>query len=197
MPKLWNIALGSWVRAPAGGNLVIRWQKPTIPHCQSTALPNTALLKLNLLVPSSIPYKGWKVEADVAVCPLLSLFCREENRDGDTCNSDALNSYWSTLYPCYSACPNENLPEADKMVKDQNESQPNPGQWADGTPCIHTATNHLIQMHGGPTDLWRSLPSCSRGGNFEAEFVSLYKVRTAAAVVVVCKRAVIHTEGTN
>ena len=28
--------------------------------------------------------KGSKVEVDVAMCPLLSLFCREENRDGDT-----------------------------------------------------------------------------------------------------------------
>ena len=28
--------------------------------------------------------KGSKIEADVAMCPLLSLFRREENRDGDT-----------------------------------------------------------------------------------------------------------------
>ena len=28
--------------------------------------------------------KGREVEADVAMCPLLSLFRREENRDGDT-----------------------------------------------------------------------------------------------------------------
>ena len=69
-------------------------------------------------------------------------------------------------------------------------------------------TNHLILMHGGPThrptDLWSCpLPSLFlpfRGGrNFEAEFVSLYKVRrnAAAAVVAVCKRAgavVIHAD---
>ena len=30
---------------------------------------------------------GSKVEADVAMCPPLSLFCREENRDGDTYES--------------------------------------------------------------------------------------------------------------
>ena len=60
-------------------------------------------------------------------------------------------------------------------------------------------------MHGGPTDRLMVLPPpslCfqSRGGrNFEAEFVSLYKVRrnAATAVVAVCKRAgavVIHAD---
>ena len=33
---------------------------------------------------SSLNEKGSKVEAEVAMCPLLSLFRREENRDGDT-----------------------------------------------------------------------------------------------------------------
>ena len=37
--------------------------------------------------------KGSKVEADVAICPLLSLFCREENRDGDTYMPFALHNY--------------------------------------------------------------------------------------------------------
>ena len=37
--------------------------------------------------------KGSKVEADVAMCPLLSLFRREENRDGDTCEPYALHNY--------------------------------------------------------------------------------------------------------
>ena len=58
-------------------------------------------------------------------------------------------------------------------------------------------------MEGRPTDLWSCpLPPFpfSRGGrNFEAEFVSLYKVRrnAATAVVAVCKRAgavVIHAD---
>ena len=62
-------------------------------------------------------------------------------------------------------------------------------------------------MHGGPTDRLMVVPPpslfpFSRGGrNFEAEFVSLYKVRrnaaVAAAVVAVCKRAgavVIHAD---
>ena len=40
--------------------------------------------------------KGSKVEADVAMCPLLSLFRREENRDGDTYVPYALHNYWST-----------------------------------------------------------------------------------------------------
>ena len=37
--------------------------------------------------------KGSKVEADVAMCPLLSLFRREENRDGDTYMPYALHNY--------------------------------------------------------------------------------------------------------
>ena len=37
--------------------------------------------------------KGSKVEADEAMCPLLSLFCREENRDGDTYVPFALHNY--------------------------------------------------------------------------------------------------------
>ena len=43
--------------------------------------------------------KGSKVEADVAMCPLLSLFPREENRDGDTnvpyalCTTQLLKEY--------------------------------------------------------------------------------------------------------
>ena len=37
--------------------------------------------------------KGSKVEADVAMCPLLSLFRREENRDGDTDVPYALHNY--------------------------------------------------------------------------------------------------------
>ena len=40
--------------------------------------------------------KGSKVEADVAMCPLLSLFRREENRDGDTYVPYALHNYRST-----------------------------------------------------------------------------------------------------
>ena len=36
---------------------------------------------------------GSKVEADVAMCPLLSLFRREENRDGDTYVPYALHNY--------------------------------------------------------------------------------------------------------
>ena len=40
-----------------------------------------------------------KVEADVAMCPLLSLFRREENRDGDTYVPYALHSYRSTATP--------------------------------------------------------------------------------------------------
>ena len=41
----------------------------------------------------AINEKGSKVEADVAMCPLLSLFRREENRDGDTSVPYALNNY--------------------------------------------------------------------------------------------------------
>ena len=37
--------------------------------------------------------KGSKVEADVAMCPLLSLFHRERNRDGDTYVPFALHNY--------------------------------------------------------------------------------------------------------
>ena len=37
--------------------------------------------------------KGSKVEADVAMCPQLSLFCREANRDGDTYVPNALHYY--------------------------------------------------------------------------------------------------------
>ena len=37
--------------------------------------------------------KGSKVEADEAMCPLLSLLCREENRDGDTYVPFALHNY--------------------------------------------------------------------------------------------------------
>ena len=39
--------------------------------------------------------KGSKVEADVAMCPLLSLFRREENKDGDTYMPYALHNNWS------------------------------------------------------------------------------------------------------
>ena len=37
--------------------------------------------------------KGSKGEADVAMCSLLSLFRREENRDGDTYVPYALHNY--------------------------------------------------------------------------------------------------------
>ena len=37
--------------------------------------------------------KGSKVEADVAMCPLLRLFRREESRDGDTYVPYALHKY--------------------------------------------------------------------------------------------------------
>ena len=37
--------------------------------------------------------KGCKVEGDVAMCPLLSLLRREENRDGDTYVLYALQNY--------------------------------------------------------------------------------------------------------
>ena len=37
--------------------------------------------------------KGRKVEADVAMCPLLSLFRREEHGDGDTYVPYALQNY--------------------------------------------------------------------------------------------------------
>ena len=37
--------------------------------------------------------KGSKVEDDVAMCQLLSLFRREENRDGDTDVPFALHNY--------------------------------------------------------------------------------------------------------
>ena len=36
---------------------------------------------------------GSKVEAEVAMCPPFSLFRREENRDGDTCNITTLHNY--------------------------------------------------------------------------------------------------------
>ena len=39
---------------------------------------------------------GSKVEADVAMSPPLSLFCREETRDGDTYEFYAPDSYRST-----------------------------------------------------------------------------------------------------
>ena len=41
----------------------------------------------------SVNEKGSKVEADVSMCPLLSLFRKEENRDGDTSVPYALNNY--------------------------------------------------------------------------------------------------------
>ena len=34
-----------------------------------------------------------RVETDVVKFPLLSLFCREENREGDTCNFNTLHNY--------------------------------------------------------------------------------------------------------
>ena len=34
-----------------------------------------------------------RVEADVVKFPLLSLFRREENREGDTCNFNTLHNY--------------------------------------------------------------------------------------------------------
>ena len=37
--------------------------------------------------------KDSKIEADVAMCPLLSLFRREENRDGDTYVLCTLRNY--------------------------------------------------------------------------------------------------------
>ena len=46
-------------------------------------------------------WQGVRVEVDAANFPLLSLFRRGENRDGGTCNSDALHSYCSTLNPCH------------------------------------------------------------------------------------------------
>ena len=46
---------------------------------------------------------GSKVEAGVAMCPLLSLFCREENRDGNIWESYALDSYRSTT-TYYAIC---------------------------------------------------------------------------------------------
>ena len=36
---------------------------------------------------------GSPVEVDVAMCPMLSLFCREEQRDGDTYVPYALQNY--------------------------------------------------------------------------------------------------------
>ena len=37
--------------------------------------------------------RSWKVEADLAMCPLRSLLRREENRDGVACVVYALHSY--------------------------------------------------------------------------------------------------------
>ena len=45
---------------------------------------------------------GSKVEADVGMSPWLSLFCREENRDGNTYVPYALHSYRSTATPSIS-----------------------------------------------------------------------------------------------
>ena len=48
-----------------------------------------------LLLVVTVNEAGSKVEVDVAMCPPLSLFCRKENRDGDTYESYALDSYQS------------------------------------------------------------------------------------------------------
>ena len=46
--------------------------------------------------------RGSKVEVDVAMCPLLSLFRREENRDGVTYVPYALHNYTTTyLLLCF------------------------------------------------------------------------------------------------
>ena len=48
-----------------------------------------------------LKWEEFSSRKDVANFPLLSLFRREENRDGDTCNSDTLHNYWSMLIPCH------------------------------------------------------------------------------------------------
>ena len=60
--------------------------------------------------------EGSKVEQYVAMCPLLSLFCREENRDGvgDACLPFALHSQRSTDTPFIG----ENLRNADTWQPD-------------------------------------------------------------------------------
>ena len=46
-----------------------------------------------MLASTLLNEKGSKVEADVAMCPLLRQFRREENRDGDTYVPKALHNY--------------------------------------------------------------------------------------------------------
>ena len=45
-----------------------------------------------------------RVEADIAMCPLPSLFCREENRDGVAYLPYTLHSYWSIATPFIADC---------------------------------------------------------------------------------------------
>ena len=63
----------------------------TVPNAVTLRIRSSPLLLLTSKVGCN--EMGSKVEADVAMCPLLSLFCREENRDGDTYVPYALHNY--------------------------------------------------------------------------------------------------------
>ena len=61
-------------------------------NCAVNAPPSAAMGKSETNAQMH-EWKGIRVEADVANFPLLSLFRREENRDGNTCNFNTLHSY--------------------------------------------------------------------------------------------------------
>ena len=53
--------------------------------------------------------------------------------------------------------------QVGKLVEHRNQSQPNPGQRADGTPCIHRAADPAAVVHvGGGHGLGRRLAALSR-----------------------------------
>ena len=71
--------------------LCLNWGLSTLsPPSSILGLGCKNFLAMNVLLSNE---KGSKVEADVAMCPLLRLFRREENRDGDTYVPYALHNY--------------------------------------------------------------------------------------------------------
>ena len=77
---------------------VLRQLRQGLAKCYVIAFDNRQGVQVRLTFDSThdlctAKWKGIRVEANVANFPLLSLFRREENRDGNTCNFNTLHSY--------------------------------------------------------------------------------------------------------
>ena len=71
---------------------------------------------LKLVINFTLESNEASSQADVAMCPLISLFRREENRDGDTYVPYPLHSYRSTAMPFIFCKCSSNIKIDSKLV---------------------------------------------------------------------------------